>query len=145
MCVAAVFAACSATVISIQAATDTWTGAGGGNWTDPTDWGGTAPVANDILQFDTNNNTTPNNDFTANTQFNGITFLPTAGAFTLNGNNVLLGGDINDNNTANPQTINLGLVLNGANQQHQCRLGRIPNARHDAIRHSSAIEYHEHT
>ena len=77
-------------------------------------WGGTAPMASDSLIFDGIANTTTNNDFAANTQFNGITFAATAGAFTLGGNAVLLGGDINDNSTTQPETISLPLLLDGA-------------------------------
>jgi hypothetical protein len=71
-------------------------------------------VANDSLIFDSNTNATTNNDFATNTQFNGITFAATAGAFTLGGNAVLLGGDINDNSTTQPETISLPLLLDGA-------------------------------
>src|SRR5207253_1740491 len=69
--------------------------------------------ANDVLQFDGIANTSTNNDFAANTQFNGISFLAGANSFTLAGNAVLLGGNITDN-SPNAQTIALPLVLNGA-------------------------------
>ena len=91
-----------------------WTGAGlTANWTDGANWlGETAPVATNSLTFDGNVNTLATNDFAANTQFNGITFAPTAGSFTLAGNSLLLSGDITDN-SPNPQTIGLGLVFDG--------------------------------
>ncbi len=96
-----------------SAATDTWTGGGGNpNWTTAGNWD-TLPVANDILQFAGTTNLITNNDFAANTQFNGINFLSGAGAFTLGGNAVLLGGDINQNSNSN-QTISLPLLLDGA-------------------------------
>ena len=100
---------------SSRAATDTWTGNVSANWSDPGNWtgGNSPPLAGDILSFDGNSNATTNNDFAANTQFNGLNFLGTAGSFTLTGNAVLLGGDINDNST-NSQTITLGLLLDGA-------------------------------
>ena len=98
-----------------SAASNTWTGGGAdSNWMTGLNWGGVAPVANDTLTFDGNTNTTTNDNFAANTQFNGITFAATAGAFTLGGNAVLLGGDINDNSTTQPETISLPLLLDGA-------------------------------
>jgi fibronectin-binding autotransporter adhesin len=97
-----------------SAATDTWTGGGSdNNWMTAGNWN-TLPVAMDVLAFDGITNTTTNNNFAANTQFNGITFAATAGAFTLAGNGVLLGGDINDNSTTQPETISLPLFLDGA-------------------------------
>lgn len=79
-----------------------------GNWTS-----GTAPVANDSLAFGaTTGTTTLNNDFTAATQFNGITFSVGASAYTLTGNQVTLGGSV-INNSSNLQTIALPLALSG--------------------------------
>ena len=49
---------------------------------------------NDVLTFDGYSQTTTNNNFAANTQFNGFTFTPQSGMFTLGGNAVKLGGDI---------------------------------------------------
>jgi fibronectin-binding autotransporter adhesin len=98
-----------------SAANDTWTGGGlDNNWMTAGNWGGTAPMASDSLIFDGIANTTTNNDFATNTQFSGITFAATAGAFTLGGNAVLLGGDINDNSTTQPEMISLPLLLDGA-------------------------------
>ena len=92
----------------------TWNGGGAdGNWTNPANWsGGKAPVATNALTFDGGVNLATNNDFAPNTQFNGITFAPTASSFTLVGNSVVLAGDINDNSTS-AQTINLPLIVNG--------------------------------
>jgi fibronectin-binding autotransporter adhesin len=97
---------------TVHAATETWTGAAGANWNNAGNWSGTnlPPLALDTLVFDGSSNVANTNDFAANTQFNGIAFNPTAAAFTLGGNAVLLGGDINQNSTAN-QTISLPLVL----------------------------------
>src|SRR2546423_3368856 len=106
-------AALAAMPIITHAATDTWSGGGvNGNWNNAANWD-TLPVATDVLQFAGVTNLTTNNDFTANTQFNGINFLSGAGAFTLGGNAVILGGDINQNSGAN-QTVTLGIVLDGA-------------------------------
>jgi autotransporter-associated beta strand protein len=96
-----------------------WTGGGAGpshNWSDAANWGGTLPKYIRPLVFDTGNGLTTNtNDFAANRAFKGITFLPGAGAFTLNGNAVNLTGDV-VNDSAGTQTIALagGLVLDGS-------------------------------
>ena len=107
----------SATSVA-QAATDTWIGGGlDANWNTSGNWnnitGNAPPVANDSLVFDGTANLTTSNNIAANTQFNGITFNSTAGAFTLGGNAITLGGDINDNNTTLTEKITLGIVLNG--------------------------------
>src|SRR5439155_25137211 len=52
-----------------------------------------------------------NNDLTAAIAYNGITFYPTAGAFTLAGNSITLHGDITDNTTLLTQTISLPVIL----------------------------------
>ncbi len=92
----------------------TWNGSSpDSNWTTGANWiGGNPPVATNVLTFDGTTNTGTVNNFAANTQFGGFTFVPTAGSFTLSGNPVVLSGDINDNST-NPQTVLLGLVFNG--------------------------------
>ncbi|TAN37052.1 MAG: hypothetical protein EPN23_07015 [Verrucomicrobia bacterium] len=77
---------------------------GGANWQ-----GGVAPVANDALFFATNINglaRTLTNDLATGTTFNGITFSNNAIAYTLAGNSLVLGGNI-QNNSAYTQTINL--------------------------------------
>src|SRR4051812_27712534 len=105
----------SAAGAAASGATDTWTGTSSANWNDAGNWtGGNAPpLASDLLVFDGSTNTTTNNDFAANTNFGGIGFAATASSFTLGGNAVLLSGDINDN-SANAQSITLGLLLDGA-------------------------------
>ena len=90
----------------------TWTGSpANANWTIPANWGGTAPIPPESLTFAGVISLTNNNDFAAATQFDGITFDPTAGAFVLGGNAITLGGNIDDQSTS-AQTINLGLSLN---------------------------------
>ena len=91
--------------------TATWTGGGAdSNWMTPNNWGGTAPVANLILNFGGTTRTTNNNNFAAGTQFNGMQFLSGAGAFVLGGNSINLAGNV-VNNSTNLQTINTPLVL----------------------------------
>src|SRR5687767_3568959 len=81
---------------TLSAAIVTWDGgAVNNNWTSARNWqGDTAPAANDTLVFDGFARLTPSNDFLANTGFAGLTFAPTAGAFTLTGNSLTLRGDI---------------------------------------------------
>jgi fibronectin-binding autotransporter adhesin len=111
---AAIAVFCSSLLASdARSATKTWNGLGGDDfWNTGANWGGTAPVAADALVFDGTTRLTPNNNIAANTSFAGITFNSIAGAFTLSGNAVLLGGDITDNST-NAQTISLSLLLDG--------------------------------
>ena len=69
----------------IAPAVATWTGGGTDtNWTDATNWGGTAPVAGDDLVFPSVTNETANNDFAANTNFNSIAI--NASGYSLTGN-----------------------------------------------------------
>lgn len=96
-------------------ADNTWDGGGAdGNWSTLANWGGdTTPVSPTALSFGGGLQLASNNDlFTAGTVFNGITFNAGAGAFTLTGNSVSLGGNVT-NNSANTQTINLALALTG--------------------------------
>ena len=96
------------------AATQTWDGLGGNNnWANGTNWvSGTAPVANDSLVFAGTTRLTTNNNTTANRVYAGITFDGLAGAFTLSGNAIKLGGDV-VNNASNLETINLNITLTG--------------------------------
>jgi autotransporter-associated beta strand protein len=91
----------------------------GGNWTDAA-----TPIAGDTLNFAGTTNVSTNNDLTADTDFAAINFTNTgagAGAFTLAGNRITLGGNITTTATAlgsgGPltvtDTISLDMVLNG--------------------------------
>ena len=119
-CVATMALGCALAFWGTISIAATWTGGGGdNNWTTAGNWGGAAPISPEALIFAGTTRLAPTNDFAALTQFNGITFDGTAGAFTLGGNSITLGGAtatptvINgvDNNSANLQTINLGLTL----------------------------------
>jgi fibronectin-binding autotransporter adhesin len=82
-----------------------------GDWTVAGNWAsGTAPVANDSLAFGSTTVTTATNNFTAGTQFNGITFNSGAATYTLSGNQITLGGSVTNNST-NAQTISLPIAL----------------------------------
>lgn len=99
---------------------DTWAGAGGNaNWSTAGNWAtGSAnkpPAASDSLIFFTNGPAggSLNNDITAATAFNAITFNSGADVFTLSGNGITLGGNIADNAT-NTETINFPMAMTAA-------------------------------
>ncbi len=84
-----------------------------GLWNLGSNWaGGTAPAASGTLAFGTSTITTTTNNFSGR-QFNGITFLAGAPAYTLSGSSLSLGGNVTNNST-NLQTfsLNLGSVSN---------------------------------
>ncbi|HMD55016.1 MAG TPA: hypothetical protein VKJ65_10755, partial [Phycisphaerae bacterium] len=80
--------------------TDTWSGAGTGNWADAGNWSSgnnppTAAVSStnaDALLFN-GSNVTNNNTLAANTYFNGITFNNGSSSFNLSGNSIVLSGN----------------------------------------------------
>jgi autotransporter-associated beta strand protein len=98
-------------------ATDSWTGSSGANWSSPGNWtGGNAPPQpGDSLIFG-NVGGTLNNDLTAGSAIDGITFSG-PGAFTLNGNTILLSdtnnandiGVLNESGLAQTLGLNVGL------------------------------------
>jgi hypothetical protein len=87
MCVAAVLVVC--TLQPLYGATRTWTGGGStGKWSNPANWGGTAPVAGDDLVFPSG--AAPGfNDYAAGTEFHSVTVG--AAFLTLSGNAISLG------------------------------------------------------
>lgn len=107
----------------VLAGTDTWTGGGGNaNWSNPANWlAGVAPSPYDSLVFTNQSGTgiTANNDFSAGTAFDGITFGSSAAnsPFTLTGNSILLSGNTNgitvgvNNTAALSETVNNNLAL----------------------------------
>ncbi|HWZ23560.1 MAG TPA: autotransporter-associated beta strand repeat-containing protein, partial [Cytophagaceae bacterium] len=94
----------------VFAATSTWKGGTGTNWTTANNWvGNVAPSAGDDLVF-TTNNTTSNNDYAANTSFASITFLNAAGNnFTVTGNAIILTTFINNQKTSSTMTVSLNI------------------------------------
>jgi fibronectin-binding autotransporter adhesin len=74
----------------------TWTGTTSADWADGTNWGGTAPVADDPLTFAGTANAVTNNNIAADTSFGAISFTNTVNdqSFTLGGNRITLGGNI---------------------------------------------------
>ena len=100
--------------IAARANTDTWDGGGfNNNFSNAENWvGDVAPLPNDVLVFDGAIRPTPNNDYSTDTPFNGITFASTvAGPFVVTGNEINLNGDINDNTQAFVNTLSLPLAL----------------------------------
>jgi autotransporter-associated beta strand protein len=99
----------------VAVVTVTWTAGGTDtNWSDAANWGGSAPAADEILQFGGTAGLDSQNDLAPGTRVNGITFQNDAGAFVLSGNAVNLGGDVVNNSLAT-QTIALPLALVGGN------------------------------
>ncbi|HEV2693308.1 MAG TPA: autotransporter-associated beta strand repeat-containing protein [Verrucomicrobiae bacterium] len=92
----------------------TWNGGSGtgNNWSDAANWTGVNISSRDSLFFDGSTRVNNNNDTAAGTLYTNLTFNSGAGAFTLSGNPINLGGAI-INNSPNPQTILLGLDYNG--------------------------------
>ncbi len=107
---------CCLLIPSAHAATRTWDGGGADNfWTSATNWvGDVAPVAGDDLIFPGGAvaRLSNSNNFPANTAFNGITLAGTN--YVLKGSNVTLTGGIIVSNTLNNNTIELSVLLNGA-------------------------------
>jgi fibronectin-binding autotransporter adhesin len=105
-------------------AANTWNGGGApdGNWSNPANWDGATPDYATALTFAGTANLVTNND-SATAGVVGLTFSSGAGAFTLNGSSVTLGGNIVNSSTT-VQTVNLPLVLD-ANRQIQTNSGGI--------------------
>ena len=99
------------TVFCVRAADRTWTGGGGdAKWSTAGNWGGTAPTTNDTLVFSGTTQLASTNDLPEDIPVGGIIFDSGAGAFTLNGNRITLGGNVT-NLSASTQTINLPVSL----------------------------------
>ncbi len=97
--------------LSASGATNTWSGAVDGNWTEPGNWvEGVAPTNNAALTFAGATQVSNFNNYAANTRFDGIAFAPGAGAFKLYGNDIDLDGDVVDQSTSEPE-IRLKLKL----------------------------------
>lgn len=97
---------------SAQAANRTWSLSDTDNtWATAANWGGTAPVNNDTIEFLSG---TPTFSFLSNNlsslTLNGITFDSGSAAYTIYGNSVTLNGGITNNSTS-IQRINTALAL----------------------------------
>jgi autotransporter-associated beta strand protein len=102
-------------VFDAKAGNDTWNGQGAdNNWGTTLNWTtGSAnkpPVSGDALYFDGSARLTANNNLNATNNVQGIFFNPTAGSFTLTGNQVTNNASTTDN-SLNPQTVSLNMVF----------------------------------
>lgn len=109
------FAVMSALLIAFGSfgyAANSWDGGGGnGNWSTAANWDNNAVPANSSsLTFAGTSQLNAVNDTGTITTFVGLTFAQDAGAFTLSGNALTMGGNIT-NNSANVQTIGMNLTL----------------------------------
>jgi autotransporter-associated beta strand protein len=98
----------------------TWDGGGAdNNWKTATNWvGDIAPVAGDTLVFDGSNKLSNINNFPSGTSFAGIGFKPSAGAFNISGNDLILSGGafaLASNISSDSITINNKISFTGAN------------------------------
>ncbi len=100
-------------VLTISSA-KVWDGGGADDdWTTDENWSGdTAPASGAQLRFAGSTRLNNVNTFADNTQFAGIVFEAGAGGFTINGAPVNLTGNL-VNESANTQTVNLDVVLDG--------------------------------
>jgi autotransporter-associated beta strand protein len=101
--------------LNVTAVTETWDGdAGDNNWSDAANWvGDVAPGTGDNLIFAGLTRLTPVMDSANN--ISGLTFDPTAGAFTIGTTNRILTLNTGvTNNSANLQTLNVPVLLGAA-------------------------------
>lgn len=119
----------AASLLPTPAADKTWDGGGDQvSWNaSPANWvGDVAPVANDSLFFAGGAGLSPNNDFAANTVFNGITFNSGAGAFTLNGAEINLGAGAGiTNNSSADQAFSLNVNGVGSGRWYNAATGKL--------------------
>lgn len=97
---------------------DTWLGNSSVNWSTAANWASGSvnkpPLAGDSLFFGLagSSGASLNDDLTAGTVFNAITFSAGADALTLSGNSINLAGNVSDQ-AANTETVNLPLAMTG--------------------------------
>jgi len=100
-------------VTAVSAVERTWDGGGAdNNWSTAANWAGdgSAPTAGDTLRFAGASRLTNTNDLEAGTAFGGIFFSSGAGAFLIDGNGVVLEGNVVNLSTEG-QTLGLPLSL----------------------------------
>jgi len=86
-------------------------GAASANWTAGGNWD-VVPGDQSALQFDLPSGGITTNDLVVDTQINGVQFLAGAGGFSLNGNRIVLQGDV-VNQSGSLQSLNLPIRMNG--------------------------------
>ncbi len=116
--------------VTVNAATDTWVGSGGGNWSDNADWvnfaGNFAPgLSGDTLVFAgaTGLTSTMNNSYS----ITGLTFTNGAGSFNIGTSSSTLTITANGmtNNSANAETLNVPVLLTNAAQTLSAAAGNL--------------------
>jgi fibronectin-binding autotransporter adhesin len=111
-CSTATWVAVLAALVPVAAhaqSTLTWDGGGAdNNWTTAANWGGTAPVAGDLLVFSGATRPSNTNDFAAATTFDSLTL--SQGGFTLAGNALQLSAAGTKLTSTGDSTISLGLA-----------------------------------
>ena len=97
-------------LVSSPIGNGSWTGGSAVDsyWNDITNWGGIALPANGNLVFEGSTRLINTNNTAGGTTYSNLVFNSTAGAFVLEGNPITLSGNVT-NNSASPETINLGL------------------------------------
>lgn len=97
-------------LVSSPIGNGSWTGGSAVDsyWNDATNWGGVSLPANGSLVFDGSTRLINTNNTVGGTIYSNLVFNSTAGAFVLKGNPITLSGNVT-NNSASPETINLGL------------------------------------
>src|SRR4051812_45954597 len=90
-----------------SAANVTWASAPGSSFWNAANWTPTQPVAGDALFFGTSSVTSLNNDYPTDTTFSGLTFNSGASAFTIGGNEIVLG-------TPNTGVPAIGVITNSS-------------------------------
>ncbi len=104
--------------LTAQAADRVWDGGGSASgsttWSAAVNWDGdsAAPSENDALYFGGTWKLANTNNLAADTSFAGLTFNSGAGAFTLLGNRITLGGNVTNLSTST-QTLTLPMILGG--------------------------------
>jgi autotransporter-associated beta strand protein len=102
------------TIINATAGFLVWNGGGvDNNWSDAANWGGTSIAAGDSLLFAGTSRLGNLNNTAAGTIYSNLFFNFDAGAFVLGGSPVVLAGNL-VNNSANLQTVGLGLNFNSS-------------------------------
>jgi len=83
------------------------------DWSDPANWSGVSIATNRLLFFGGTSRLLNTNDTAAGTVCSNLVFNAGAGAFTLTGNPLALAGSLT-NDSANPQTLTLGLLFSNS-------------------------------
>ncbi|TAK98313.1 MAG: hypothetical protein EPO07_12180, partial [Verrucomicrobia bacterium] len=81
-------------------------------WSSPANWNGVTIQPGDTLYFAGSTRLNNSNDSAADTAYGDLVFNTGAGAFTLNGNPIALGGNVVNNSTST-QKVQLGLDFGG--------------------------------